>query len=375
MSPLLGLYLISSLFFLFGLKFLPHQTSIKKGLYLLIIGIVFSLGISFIENSALLKGHFFISILSGILLGLIFPSIGQKNFIFLWVNFSTVFNIGLFLMIFKNITQQYLPIFYVLLAILVFCLALFLAPKRKILPYSKIPLAIQLSLLHFSIGLIFIFLSFIALNPALIVFSTIFTLTNLMYCIILKKNLNFSFKSYFFPSNKKIKKCAAKDLYYFLNRPQNILIIPGYGFALAQAQHVLKELFKILEAKGSNVHFVIHPLSGRMYGHMNVLLSEMNIPEEKILDLEKAHSLFSKADVALIIGANDIVNPSACKDPMSPLYGMDAMQLKKIPHLFIFDHAIDQGNYQIHNPLFYQNNSHVILGNAKDTLQELISQF
>jgi len=156
----------------------------------------------------------------------------------------------------------------------------------------------------------------------------------------------------------------------FANR---VIVVPGYGMAIAQAQHKLRELTQLLEERGVQTAFAIHPVAGRMPGHMNVLLADAGVPYEKIADLSAINEEFSHADVALIVGANDTVNPSARSDEKSPLFGMPVLNVDQAGSVIVLKRAEGQGYADVPNPLFENSNTRVLRGDAKDSLQELIT--
>ncbi len=163
---------------------------------------------------------------------------------------------------------------------------------------------------------------------------------------------------------------AAIQLFY----ANSVVIVPGYGLAVAQAQMVVKELDNLLEANGVEVKYGIHPVAGRMPGHMNVLLAEADIPYPKLLDLEAANEALAQADLAVIIGANDVVNPAAENEPSSPIYGMPVLQVWKAKNVIVLKRSMNPGYAGIQNPLFFMDNTRMLFGDAKDTLNKLVSE-
>jgi NAD(P) transhydrogenase subunit beta len=157
-----------------------------------------------------------------------------------------------------------------------------------------------------------------------------------------------------------------------LNEADSVIIIPGYGMAVAQAQNAVSELVKKLRAKGKNVRFAIHPVAGRLPGHMNVLLAEAKVPYDIVLEMEEINDDFPDTDVAIVIGSNDIVNPAAQEDPNSPIAGMPVLECWKAKQVFVSKRGQGTGYSGIENPLFYKENTRMFYGDAKASLDTLL---
>ena len=173
----------------------------------------------------------------------------------------------------------------------------------------------------------------------------------------------------------EVKSTTAQDAYYILEAAQRVVIIPGYGMAVSQAQHAVKELKDKLEENNCEVFFAIHPVAGRMPGHMNVLLAEANIPYEQLVEMDEINPQMSSMDVALVIGAIDVVNPSANSNPDSPLYGMPVINVTEARTVFILKRSMNKGFSDVDNPLFYNENSRMLFGDGKDSLSALANEF
>jgi NAD(P) transhydrogenase subunit beta len=171
-----------------------------------------------------------------------------------------------------------------------------------------------------------------------------------------------------------IKEISASDLAVMLNYSNKVVIVPGYGLAVAQAQHVCSEMEQLLEANGVEVKYAIHPVAGRMPGHMNVLLAEADVPYEKLVEMDQINPEMPKTDVVLVIGANDVVNPAALDDPSSPIYGMPIIRVHEAKNVIVMKRGMGKGYAAIDNYLFYADNTRMFFGNAKDSLQKLVTE-
>ena len=174
-------------------------------------------------------------------------------------------------------------------------------------------------------------------------------------------------------AQKGVKSASVEDVVYWMEDASKVIIVPGYGMAVAQAQHALKELMEQLAARGVEVKFAIHPVAGRMPGHMNVLLAEADIPYDQVLEMDEVNPEFASADVALVVGANDVVNPAAKSDPSSPIYGMPILEAGKARQVYFIKRSMRPGYSGVDNLLFYQDNCSLVFGDAKDVCEGLVS--
>lgn len=173
----------------------------------------------------------------------------------------------------------------------------------------------------------------------------------------------------------KVQPISVEDAYLSLEAANSVVIVPGYGLAVAQAQHAVKELGALLEEKGCEVKYAIHPVAGRMPGHMNVLLAEAGVPYEQLVEMDEINPTLETVDICIVIGANDTVNPAARDDESSPIYGMPVINVDKARLVFVLKRSMASGFAGIENPLFFKDNTRMVFGDAKATVQGLVSEF
>ncbi len=174
--------------------------------------------------------------------------------------------------------------------------------------------------------------------------------------------------------DQSVKEISINDTAVLLSYSQKVVIVPGYGLAVAQAQHICHELEKLLIEKGVEVDYAIHPVAGRMPGHMNVLLAEADVPYERLQEMDEINPKLANTDVVVVIGANDVVNPAAKTDPSSPIYGMPILEVDQAKHVIILKRGMSAGYAGIENELFYFPKTRMLFGDAKSSLQKLVSE-
>lgn len=277
--------------------------------------------------------------------------------------------------------QEY-PLFLALIGVS------FLMGVMVVLPIGGADMPVVISLLNSYTGMAACAAGFVLQNIILIVAGALvgasgFILTRLM-CKAMNRPLSNVLFSGFgkktsmggcLATSGEVKSLSVEEAYYVLEAAQCVVVVPGYGMAVAQAQHAVHELANILEENGCEVKYAIHPVAGRMPGHMNVLLAEANIPYDQLVEMDDINSQMETVDVCLVIGANDVVNPAARNDLHSPIYGMPIINADKARHVFVLKRSMASGFAGIDNPLFCLENTRMIFGDAKGTLMALIGQF
>ncbi len=227
---------------------------------------------------------------------------------------------------------------------------------------------------------------FVIMNNVLIVAGCLVGASGIILTVIMCKAMNRTLGNVLFGSfgaasgpqkevEGEMKAISGEDAYYILEAAESVVFVPGYGMAVAQAQHAVKELGAILEANGAEVRFAIHPVAGRMPGHMNVLLAEADVPYEQLCEMDDVNAIIESVDVAIVIGANDVVNPAAGEDPNSPIYGMPIINVHKARSVFALKRGQGAGFSGLVNSLFFRDNTRMLYGDAKETMTNLVAQF
>jgi NAD(P) transhydrogenase subunit beta len=256
-----------------------------------------------------------------------------------------------------------------------------------VIPIGGADMPVVIALLNSYSGLAACAAGFIIQNTVLIVSGSLVGASGIILTGIMCKAMNRSLRNVLFSGfgssaggsgtavEGEANPISAEDTYYLLEAASSVVFVPGYGMAVAQAQHAVKELAALLEANGTEVSFAIHPVAGRMPGHMNVLLAEADVPYEQLVEPEDVNPHMPATDVAVVIGANDVVNPAARTDTASPLYGMPIIHVDQARTCIVLKRSLRPGYAGVENPLFFCPNTRMLLGDAKSSVQALISEF
>ncbi len=254
------------------------------------------------------------------------------------------------------------------------------------LPIGGADMPVVISLYNAFTGLAVAFEGFVLGNAAMIIAGTVVGSAGTLLTQLMAKAMNRPLSNVLFSgfgstevgeaeaTEGEMKEMTPTDAAALMAYASKVIIVPGYGMAVAQAQHKIWELTELLEERGVEVKFAIHPVAGRMPGHMNVLLAEAGVPYDKIFDLEEINSEFAQADVALVIGANDVVNPAARTDKSSPIYGMPILNVDQAKNVIVIKRGKGRGFSGIENKLFFLDNTRMVYGDAQKVASELIAQ-
>ncbi len=257
-----------------------------------------------------------------------------------------------------------------------------------VIPIGGADMPVVIALLNSYSGLAACAAGFVILNNVLIVAGALVGASGLILTTIMCKAMNRSLANVLFSGfgsastaggqagyQGEAKPITVEDVYYILEAARSVIFVPGYGMAVAQAQHAVKELGDLLEANGADVKYAIHPVAGRMPGHMNVLLAEANVSYDQLVVPEDVNPLMATVDVAIVIGANDVVNPAAREDENSPLWGMPIINVDHARTCIVSKRSLNPGFAGVDNSLFFKENTRMLFGDAKKSMQGLVAQF
>jgi NAD(P) transhydrogenase subunit beta len=257
-----------------------------------------------------------------------------------------------------------------------------------VIPIGGADMPVVISLLNSYSGLAACAAGFVIQNNILIVAGSLVGASGIILTQIMCKAMNRSLSNVLFSGfgattqkassseqQGEVKPISVQDAYYILEAARSVVFVPGYGMAVAQAQHVVRELGELLESNGAEVSYAIHPVAGRMPGHMNVLLAEANVPYDQLIEMDDINPTIEMIDVAVVIGANDVVNPAARHDESSPIYGMPIINVDKAKTVFVLKRSMNTGFAGVQNELFFYDNTRMLFGDAKESISGLIAEF
>ncbi len=256
-----------------------------------------------------------------------------------------------------------------------------------VMPIGGGDMPVVISLLNSLSGIAAAFAGLLLLNNVLIVAGSLVGASGLILTIIMAKAMNRTITNILFvgyasssqtgssEEQGEVKPITSDDAYLILENASSVLVVPGYGMAVAQAQHVVREMGELLEENGTEVKYGIHPVAGRMPGHMNVLLAEANVSYDLLAEPEDVNPSMDTIDVAIVIGANDVVNPSATEEEGSPIYGMPIIEVHNAKTVFVLKRSMSSGFAGVQNPLFFRENTRMLFGDAKESIGQIVAEF
>jgi NAD(P) transhydrogenase subunit beta len=273
------------------------------------------------------------------------------------------------------------PVFWTMIALA------FIGGLSLVLPIGGADMPVVIALLNSYAGLASAAMGFALGNTILVIAGALDGASGLILSVLMSKAMNRSFANVLFGAfgaepaaaaksaeGLAVRSISAEDAAIQLAYARKVIVIPGYGMAVAQAQHAVRELAELIERKGGEVKYAIHPVAGRMPGHMNVLLAEANVPYDRLYDMDEINPEFEQADVALVIGANDVVNPAARNDPASPIYGMPILDADRAKSVIVLKRSMGAGFAGIENELFYDTRTSMLFGDARASLTKLVQE-
>ena len=293
----------------------------------------------------------------------------------------TLFGITILMFVYLIVHPENAIVFYSMIA-LALMIGVFM-----VLPIGGADMPVVISLLNSYAGLASAATGFAIGNNVLIIAGALDGASGFILSIVMSKAMNRSFQNVIFgafgaaptvsaktATGLSVRSISAEDAAIQLAYAKLVIVVPGYGMAVAQAQHQVRELAELIEKKGGEVKYAIHPVAGRMPGHMNVLLAEANVPYDRLYDMDEINGEFERADVALVIGANDVVNPAARNDKTSPIYGMPILNADKAQNIIVLKRSMNPGFAGIENELFYNDKTSLLFGDAKASLSKLVTE-
>ena len=300
--------------------------------------------------------------------------------------FTTIFYISLPFLLYSTFATPFIVTSFEFFTVLL--VLTLLGGIGFVLPIGGGDMPVVISLLNSLSGIAAAFAGLLLLNNVLIVAGSLVGASGLILTVIMAKAMNRSISNILFvgyasssasssssEEQGEVSPISVADAYLILESASSVLIIPGYGMAVAQAQHVVRELGELLEDNGTEVKYGIHPVAGRMPGHMNVLLAEANVPYDVLAEPDDVNPTMDAVDVAVVIGANDVVNPSATEEPGSPIYGMPIIEVHNAKTVFVLKRSMSSGFAGVQNPLFFKQNTRMLFGDAKESIGGLVSEF
>ena len=255
-----------------------------------------------------------------------------------------------------------------------------------VMPIGGGDMPVVISLLNSLSGIAAAFAGLLLLNNVLIVAGSLVGASGLILTIIMAKAMNRTITNILFvgyasvsqasssEEQGEVKPITSDDAYLILENASSVLVVPGYGMAVAQAQHVVREMGELLEENGAEVKYGIHPVAGRMPGHMNVLLAEANVSYDLLAEPDDVNPSMDTIDVAIVIGANDVVNPSATEEEGSPIYGMPIIEVHNAKTVFVLKRSMSSGFAGVQNPLFFRENTRMLFGDAKESIGQIVAE-